>query len=289
MWALIGTINNLSLSSQVKLPLHFSDWTIYPANQFPYKTQVVSYLNQNCRPIIFTHVIVRRTKKLESTNGNFVNESASKFYTFFSLLRVIKPNNAFIQNELFFNNRNIGMLHPHESNENPHFISKQNEQTITKSNIALVKRSLQDLKRLKNQRRMNKILNSLGYLEQGCKGDTLTERIIWLFIALEAIFNLNESELTYKLSTRISWYLYPKGARKRQDIFKGMKTAYNCRSEIVHGELLRDDDIKKNLGFLENVVWATMRKIVLDKKIMKILTDSESISRDYFDKLILGK
>lgn len=289
MWALIGTINNLHLSSQIKLPLRFSDWIIYPANQFPYKTQIISYLRNNCKPIIFTHIVVRRTKNMEPTNGRFVDESFGKFYAFFSLLRVIKPNNSFIQNELFLSNGHISMFRPHESNEVPHFISKENDQTITKSDMILISKSFQGLKRLRNQRRMNKILNSLGYLEQGCKGDTLAERIIWLFTALEAIFNLNESELTFKLSLRISWYLYPKSAKKRQDILKGIKTAYSYRSEIVHGELLRDEDIKKNLSFLENVVWATMRKILLDKKTIKILTDNENVSRGYFDKLILGK
>ena len=200
MWALIGTINNLHLSSQITLPLRFSDWIIYSANKFPYKTQIISYLRNNCKPIVFTHIIVRKTKKLEPANGRFVNESFGKFNAFISLLRVIKPNNSFIQNELFLSNGHINMLRPHESNETPFFISKKNDQTTTKRDIVLVRKCFQSLNRLRNQRRINKIVNSLGYLEQGCKGDTLAERIIWLFTALEAIFNLNESELTFKLS-----------------------------------------------------------------------------------------
>lgn len=289
MWVLIGTINNLHLSSQIPLPFRFFDWTIYLADKFPYKAQVINYLRNNCKSIVFTHIIVRRTKKLASTSGRFVNESFGKFNAFFSLLRIIKPNNSFVKNELFLSNGHINMLRPHESNETPFFISKKNDQTITKRDIVLVRKSFQSLSRLRSQRRINKILNSLGYLEQGCKGDTLAERIIWLFTALEAIFNLNESELTFKLSSRVSWYLYPKCVAKRREIFKGIKNAYNYRSEIVHGELLEPDDLKKNLSFLENVAWATMRKVLLDKKTIRILTDNEGVSKEYFERLILGK
>lgn len=289
MWHTIGGISNLSLSSRFKLPLHLFGLTIYSIDKFPHKNRFLEYLKNIHHNVNFSHIIVKRTKKIEETNGNFFNESKGRFNAFFAILRVVKPNNAFVKCEVFLNKGNVSVFTPRESNEFPHFISKENSPIITKNDIVLVKKIFHNLRRLKKQNRFDKILNSLSYLENGCRGATLAERIIWLFVALEAIFNLDESELTFKLSSRAAWYSYPNNASKRIITFNGIKQAYNYRSNIVHGEVLKVEDIKKHLSLLENVIWAIMRKILFDNKAIKIFTSSKDTTREYFNKITLGK
>lgn len=289
MWYTIGGINNLNLSPGVKLPLHLLGLTIYPFDKSPYKNKVFEYLKNSHYNTNFSHIIVRRTKKIEETNGRFFNESIGKFNAFFAILRVVKTNNSFVRCEFFFNNGNISVFSSRESNEFPHFISRKNDTIITRNDILIAKKIFQSIRKRKKQSRLNKMLNSLGYLENGCKGATLAERIIWLFVALEAIFNLNEPELTFKLSSRAAWYLYPTNINRRIATFKGLKKAYHFRSEIVHGEILKDEDVKKHLSFLENIIWSLMRKILLDKIAMKFLTSNKDVAGEYLNGISLGK
>lgn len=65
-------------------------------------------------------------------------------------------------------------------------------------------------------------------------GWELQDRILDYAIALEILYGLDSSELTYKLGTRAA-YLLGKNPEKRREIFERVTEFYGMRSSIVHG------------------------------------------------------
>ena len=63
----------------------------------------------------------------------------------------------------------------------------------------------------------------------------LEDRILDVAVALEVLYELDRSELTYKLSTRAAYLLGDGRPNRRVDIFKAVKDLYGIRSGIVHG------------------------------------------------------
>jgi hypothetical protein len=288
MWSHIATVENLYLERRIRYPLTFQNFKIYSQEKSPFRKKVEQYLRDRSLPVTFTHVLVMRTRKTAKTNGEFINRARIYFNRFIMLLRVYKPNWAFIHYEFFHSKSGFTVFTLHESDERPHFLTIPAEITIKKTDIGAIKRILYRLKRLRSRERFNKILNSLGYLERGCKG-ILAERIIWLFIVLESLLNLKEPELAHKLSSRTAWLINPTNFRKRIEVFNGMKKAYGFRSNIVHGEVIKQKEIESHLKFLEDKVWALMKTILLDLKLLRILTDKREKTQEYFNNLVLGK
>ena len=76
----------------------------------------------------------------------------------------------------------------------------------------------------------------------------IEDRILDTAIALEAMYNLQGSELTYKLSTRAAYFLGA-DAEKRTEIFNKVKSFYKARSSIAHGESKKKDPAVLNQAF----------------------------------------
>jgi len=112
-------------------------------------------------------------------------------------------------------------------------------------------------------------------------------RFILLWVALEALFGTN-SEITYRLSNRISFFL-SNNKTEAKKLFLDMKTSYGLRSEIIHGLKIskakgKKRDIEKVVYDTETTIRSALSKILLDKK----LTDIFSIEKkreEFLDEL----
>jgi len=63
-----------------------------------------------------------------------------------------------------------------------------------------------------------------------------TLRYMMLWIALEALFGpSNRQEITFRLSQRIAFFLFPEDKEKAKDCSKSVTTNYRLRSAMVHG------------------------------------------------------
>jgi len=60
-------------------------------------------------------------------------------------------------------------------------------------------------------------------------------RILDHMIALESLYLETAQELSYKLALRASFFLTTRVSKKRKQLFKHLKDAYNARSKIIHG------------------------------------------------------
>ncbi len=63
-------------------------------------------------------------------------------------------------------------------------------------------------------------------------------KYILVVAALESLFSISSSEVAFRLSSNIAWFLYPEPSdhKKRKEKFKEVKKLYNFRSRVVHGE-----------------------------------------------------
>ena len=78
----------------------------------------------------------------------------------------------------------------------------------------------------------------------------LQDSILDVSIALEIMYQLGSTELTYKLATRAGYFL-GSNPEERNEIFDSVKAFYRTRSSIIHGGTKNIDEIKTifNNGF----------------------------------------
>lgn len=90
---------------------------------------------------------------------------------------------------------------------------------------------------------------------------SLSDRLIDLVIALEALFNDSDSDsITYKVALRCASWLHPSG-EKRLDAFEFAKKSYTERSTVVHGRQ-QASIAKEQVDKLEDIVRASLVKFL---------------------------
>ena len=105
------------------------------------------------------------------------------------------------------------------------------------------------------------------------------DRVLDISIALEILYQLRQSELTYKLSTRAGWYLGSETSERLQ-IRKTMSDLYSLRSAIVHGSQARTSDRD-----------SAMYKRALDiarKTLLKHLSRKSMPGDQHWNELVMG-
>lgn len=278
-----GLIRSLNLKG-IKTPYNFrNQFTIYSnTDNYIKKKGAEVFLRNNYSTLGYSHVLITRTKKPYTLAGDFVIPSRNNLQRFLSFLRVIKPNNSFLRFEAFHTGNGFQSSTLHESDEIPLFLSLNNDATIVPSDFELVIKSMNRISRLKVQQK-HRINNFYGYLEQSIRGP-IYFRIIWVFIALESLFQLNDErgETGERISKRIAYYLEPTDQNRRQDIFSLVHEAYKIRGGLVHGGEIDDKKIRKSLKQMERLTWAIAKKLLLSNPMWLKRFTSEDELRKYF-------
>ena len=93
----------------------------------------------------------------------------------------------------------------------------------------------------------------------------MEDRILDTAIALEAMYNLDAPEITYKLQTRAGYYLGT-SRKKRLKIFGKVRDFYRARSALVHGSDRRQrrDDVEKALSDGRKLARETLLALLRD-------------------------
>lgn len=102
------------------------------------------------------------------------------------------------------------------------------------------------------------------------------DELIDAVIALEALYEVEGSELTNKLSTRAAWFL-GRTADQRMEIHKEVKDIYKARSRVVHGKNVRAQDAEM-----------ADRAFDLARKTLMKRIRSHELSKPNWDKIVLG-
>lgn len=117
------------------------------------------------------------------------------------------------------------------------------EYTLKKSEVKPFKRFWKQYKKFQTDRattKSNKYLKiALRRFNLGIEEDYyLEDKIIDYLISLEALYLPESRELTYKLSNRVA-ILIGKEERETEEIRQTIVKAYDLRSQIVHGKMVR--------------------------------------------------
>ena len=126
----------------------------------------------------------------------------------------------------------------------------------------------------------------LKRLNLGSEERDLENKLIDFFVAFEALFLLEASELSYRLALRTATLLGD-SYQERREITNFMRDAYVLRSQIVHGKTPRlkkkTIDLKEYVPRLENYL---RHSIVKYFKMIRQFKDQTAILR-YLDQEIL--
>lgn len=109
------------------------------------------------------------------------------------------------------------------------------------------------------------------------------DRLIDCMVSFESLFLRGErQELGYRLSLRVAVMLAEE-CNKREEIFRNVKTAYDFRSQIVHGEdLLKINEVLKR----KHTSWKELSMTMEDYFRKSIRTFFEKVSKEHKDKII---
>lgn len=109
--------------------------------------------------------------------------------------------------------------------------------------------------------------------------------------ALESLFSTDNSELSHKLSERVSIFLKPYDYDPIKT-FDDIKSFYNIRSKVTHGDSLKSDRVGKlpeESIKIDNYLRVIMNIILDSDELMTIFNGNKDSFEKYFkEKLLLG-
>lgn len=115
----------------------------------------------------------------------------------------------------------------------PVFDNEQRTENVPKIEKALTK--YKALQAIFSQKEKFFLRNAIDYYARSLKDDLPEEKLLDLMICLEALFNNENDELSYRYSLRVSSLLSIGQEDKRAEIYENMRRFYGQRSAIVHG------------------------------------------------------
>ena len=122
------------------------------------------------------------------------------------------------------------------------------------------------------------------------------ESVIDTAIGLESIFNDHEHPISYTIAIRAACLLEAASDRRRS-LFKFLKVMYGIRSQLVHGNPIKESSTK---GYQEAADWvgheiksreelARTYRTVLRQSLVKVASENVTISGEEFDSRVLGR
>jgi hypothetical protein len=108
---------------------------------------------------------------------------------------------------------------------------------------------------------------------------------------LEILFSNDSAELAHKLSERVACFL-ELAPKRRREVFAIVKRAYNLRSKVVHGDVVKLKD-QKELPFLtreiDNMLRRIFQRLYLEKDTLDSIESTNQDREHYFEELYFGR
>ena len=139
------------------------------------------------------------------------------------------------------------------------------------------------------EKNFSRIARSLIFIKQAREARNTAYKIANYCSALETIFSTDSTELTHKLSERVSFFL--KNEFPKIDTFKTLKTAYGIRSKLIHGDILNNkqiDEINTISKKTDDILRLSMNKIIWNEELRNIFDSKNEIIEKYFEELIFN-
>ncbi len=150
-----------------------------------------------------------------------------------------------------------------------------------------------------------RLKNAIEFFIHGNNEKWFVMRIALYFVALESLFSDDKNEISYKISLRTAYFLFPDNPKERKQLFDQLRAGYTIRSNFIHGSKIDTSKWAAKLNFKNNpsyILWIDYPnelKSIISDVILKIISDPELIDifsdttdkkmKDFFDLLVLGK
>lgn len=139
------------------------------------------------------------------------------------------------------------------------------------------------------EKNYSRIGRSLIFVKQAREAKNIAYKIANYCSAFETIFSTDNSELTYKLSERVAFFL--KDELSISDTFKKMKSAYAVRSKLTHGDVLSNSQIENIFDIskeTDEILRLSLNKIIQNDDLLNIFDSKNENVEKYFEKLIFN-
>ena len=112
--------------------------------------------------------------------------------------------------------------------------------------------------------------------------------MVFYCIALEALFSRGQGELAHQVAERAALFVGVPSARSLE-VFRAVKQAYNLRSKIVHGDVLKSakiEQLKEAARACDDILRSAEERLIEDQEAFDVLNGSDEDFKGYFLSLI---
>ncbi len=277
-------IDNIWFDSKVRFPLKVGDKYIFRKlyeGRFEYRKLLREWeLSQNNSTGRYPYIVeVKNEHERKDYHSVF-----SSVKNIVALFRLIKYNRIYFAYIVCFENKRVTQSGSWDDPRPSSFLGKDEE--ISKKDIQTLEKIIENIKQTvtgKNER----VIRAFHFWDSSSCSGTFERKAVELFISLESLFTTGSEEVTFRLASRMAWFLENKNADRRLELYKKIKRGYSIRSNIVHGKTFvenKDLPIIQELHFLTREI---LFKILRNRKLLSIF--SEDDIEAYFNNLVMGK
>ena len=138
------------------------------------------------------------------------------------------------------------------------------------------------------QKNFSRIGRSMAFVKAARNAENLAYKISHYCSAFESLFTTDSSELSHRLSERAAFFLRETFPDKLET-YNTLKQAYNVRSKLTHGDVLKESQIEKipdlSVG-CDTILRATILKILSDEQMLLLFDGKNEKIDEYFNQLI---
>jgi hypothetical protein len=150
----------------------------------------------------------------------------------------------------------------------------------------------EELRNLKNflQKGNSRLARVFHFLEVARFEGNPVFKIAHYCTCFETLFSTSSTELSHKLSERIASFI-DCPIEKKFDVYQEIKSAYNVRSKVVHGDNLSNNQVDSLSLISENCdkyLRTILRKVLDSDDLKRVFEFKNDALEDYFVKLALG-
>lgn len=222
-------------------------------------------------------------------------DSVNLLGTLVAALRLVKPNKSVLCYLIEDPNNKSSKWIQLPTTTLPYILDKRiPDKRIELRDFEILRSIWPKVEQLYTTKYYSRIKNAIDFIEHSRWSLTFQDSLISLVAGLESLFTTDNLELSYKISIRASWFVYPstQNFNKRQILFKKLKEMYSYRSTILHGNdvtkyIKREEEY---LATAQYVLRASILKILRNDKLFGIFNSKNSeLLENYFLKITSGE
>ena len=279
-----GLIDNIWLDPQIKFPFRIGEQYIFRKlyeGRFEYQKLLKEWeLSNNHSTGRYPYIIEVKTEH----ERKYYNAIFSSVRTITSLLRLIRYNRIYFAYIVCFENKRVIQSGSWDDPRPSSFFGKDEE--ISRRDIRILGKIIANIKQTMtgvNER----VVRAFHFWDSSSCSGTFERKAVELFISLESLFTTGSEEVTFRLASRMAWFLENKDADKRLALYKKIKKGYSIRSNIVHGKTFVENKDLPMVQELHALTRDVLLRIFTDKKLLSVFSQDDI--EPYFNELVMGK